>query len=159
MEVRQSRSWLVVALILVALVVGPVAVQAQCVVSSTNQSSFPPTIFVTKTLTTSGACHTVANNNVLACFPAAGTVTTMFLVASASTAATNPSCSWQCTCGGVGNIRIDKTDGLPVELMDFEVVDGDEGGTTSPGPPPRIPPLRQATPRQATPRQAPADSD
>ncbi|MCP4593715.1 MAG: hypothetical protein GY842_23520, partial [bacterium] len=127
MEVRQSRSWLVVALILVALVVGPVAVQAQCAVASTNQTSFPGTIVVTKTLTTSGTCHTVANNNVLACAPGAASVTTKYLVASASTAATNPLCSWQCTCDGSGNIRIDKTDGLPVELMDFEVVDGDEG--------------------------------
>ncbi len=127
MEVRQSRSWLVVALILVGLIVGPVAVQAQCVVASTNQSTFGSTISVYKILSTSGNCRSVGNNNVLACAPGSVSVTTTFLGASASTAATNPFCSWQCTCGGVGNIRIDKTDGLPVELMDFEVVDGDEG--------------------------------
>ncbi len=37
----------------------------------------------------------------------------------------SPSCQWNCT-GGCGTITIDTTDGLPVELMDFEVVDGDE---------------------------------
>ncbi|MCP4527470.1 MAG: hypothetical protein GY833_16375, partial [Aestuariibacter sp.] len=127
MAVRQSRSWLVVAVILVGLVVGPVAVQAQCVVASTNKQTFTSTIVVTKTLTASGKCRSVGNNNVLACAPGAASVTTTFLAATATTAATNPSCSWQCTCTGSGNIRIDKTDGLPVELMDFEVVDGDEG--------------------------------
>jgi len=128
MEVRQSRSWLVVALILVALAVGPVAVQAQCVVTSTNQSTFAATISVYKILAASGNCRSVGNNNVLACAPGAVSVTTTFLGASASTGATNPFCSWQCTCG-VGppdNIRIDGSDGLPVELMDFEVVDDDE---------------------------------
>jgi len=37
----------------------------------------------------------------------------------------SPSCQW--TCGGCGTISTGPSDGLPVELMAFDIEDGDSG--------------------------------
>ena len=48
------------------------------------------------------------------------------VIAYAMTSAVSPSCAWQCQCGtSTVQITIDGGDGLPVELMGFEVVEED----------------------------------
>ena len=125
MPTRLSRFWLVPVLALVCLCAQPVAVQAQCVTTGGVMVSTPGanTMIAYYNLTAPGMCMSVAANNA-ACFPASTNQTTTFLSASAMTPVTNPSCSWTCNCGtGTQNFSIDSSDGLPVELMDFEVED------------------------------------
>ena len=62
------------------------------------------------------------------CAPAVATVTRMTLTASAMTMLPSPpSCRWACPCG---TVTIDSSDGLPVELMEFEV-DDDESSASA----------------------------
>ncbi len=133
MKIRNGRPWFIPVLLIFGALTIPVSSQAQCVVSSSNASSTPPTIFVFKTLSTVVNCALTMSMNVLGCFPTAGTSTSI-LSASASTAATNPSCAWACDCGGV---TIDSSNGLPVELMEFSVETesaGEPAATENPEP-------------------------
>ncbi|MEM7582828.1 MAG: hypothetical protein AAF560_05565 [Acidobacteriota bacterium] len=101
------------------LLVQPAVVHSQCGVMSTANNTFGATMVVYKYLSSSGVCSLQMSMNVLGCAPTAAPDTTTLLVASATAA--NPSCSWNCNCGGDGTIVIDSNDGLPVELMDFSI--------------------------------------
>lgn len=82
----------------------------------------PPYNSVQKVLTMATMCTLVMSNNVELCAPMTATPTTLF--GTAYTTATNPTCSWICACG---TVTITGMDGLPVELMEFDVVDeGDD---------------------------------
>lgn len=123
MKNRSTWLLLIAFAMLIGLVGQPPATEAQCAVISTTQTSFSPTMAVTKQLSGIATCNLVGNN-ALACFPGlGGPVPTSFLIASANPSATmNPFCSWTCSCGsGSFSLMIDGSDGLPVELMDFSV--------------------------------------
>ncbi len=128
MNLRSSRFLLVPALALIFLLAQPAALWSQCSVATTGVNDFGSIISVYKILNTAGTCVSVGNMNVNACFPTTSPNFTVFLAASAPSAAMMPSCSFVCDCGTVTGIgfTIDSTDGLPVELMDFAVEDDSE---------------------------------
>ena len=127
MDTRRSQLWLFPVLVVTCLLTQPAELEGQCVVMTTYAPvSIPPTISVTKVLSAAGMCTRTMQMNNLGCFPTVPGMTTAFLIAGASTGATNPSCGWLCTCGGVPtNISTGPGDGLPVELMDFSI-EGEE---------------------------------
>ena len=107
-------------LVLAGSLAGPVPVTSQCMV--TNTLVVPGTVGspynrVYKDLNGTYVCSLVASNNASLCAPGPALPRNR-LTASANTAATNPSCSFNCA-GGCGTVIIDGSDGLPVELMDF----------------------------------------
>lgn len=120
MDFRKSRRWLLPVLILAVLLIQPVELKSQCMVSTTNSNAGPTAVQVYKILSGSYFCSLTMQNAVF-CSPTAMGNTTAFLLATALTATANPSCAWNCACG---SITIDGSDGLPVELMDFEIADG-----------------------------------
>lgn len=89
--------------------------------------SGPPATFhaVVKYLTGPKTCTTAVSNS-------ASCLTNPSDLAAEATSAQlmgNPSCQWNCV--GCGTITTNAmTDGLPVELMDFEVVDGAQDGAS-----------------------------
>jgi len=108
---------------MIGLIGQPTMTEAQCAVTSTTQTSFAPTLIVTKQLSGIAFCNLVGQN-ALACFPGTGVpMSTAILAASANPSATvNPFCSWTCSCGtGAFAVVTDGSDGLPIELMDFTV--------------------------------------
>ena len=123
MNPRSSRFLLIPALALICLLAQPVALVAQCAPTGPAMiNTFTPNRSVYYFLTMSGTCMSVANMNVNACFPTAVPNMTNIVVASATTMAVMPSCSWTCQCGAsTPTFQIDGNDGLPVELMDFAI--------------------------------------
>ena len=98
---------------------------SQCMIASTQMSTFGTTMTVVKVLSTPTTC-TRNVNNAASCNPAGPLFTTALFASamSASTMTMAVSCGWTCGCG---TVTIDgATDGLPVELMDFEVVDASD---------------------------------
>ena len=123
MKNRSAWLWLVAFVMLIGLIGQPPATEAQCAVTYTNQTSFPPTMIVTKQLSGMAVCSLVGQN-ALSCFPGTGVpMSTSFLLASANPSATmSPFCSWTCSCGTGGfSVISDSSDGLPIELLDFRV--------------------------------------
>ena len=112
-------------LLVTSLALVAVESNAQCTTSITNSGTVTmtatPYYFITKTLGGTFNCQLTATNNVLNCQPGPTigvSSSVSYVYATAATAATNPSCAWNCGCGAV---TIDTNDGLPVELMDFSV--------------------------------------
>jgi len=105
----------------------PSATQAQCTpVDFTNRTTIGSKIYVEKLLPIQGLCSGRSMN--ATCDPGTWMGSTTIqpvstLFATASTMATNPSCEWVCSCGSESGatIRIDGSNGLPVELMEFSV--------------------------------------
>lgn len=117
-----------------ALVLGPAAVHAQCMVTSTFQNTYftgSTTFFVSKQLGGTYPCRLTARN-ARSCNPGVTSSTNVsYLSATAVVATTNPFCNWVCDCGGGPTlISINTSDGLPVELMEFDVNGKEEGGET-----------------------------
>ncbi len=85
----------------------------------TNQTS-PSTVFISKYLDMGRTCTRTASTNADLCDPV-GPINANILLASAigPNIAMNPFCGW--TCAGCGNITISGNDGLPVELMKFDI--------------------------------------
>jgi hypothetical protein len=73
-----------------------------------------------------GGCTIVGINNA-SCFPLTAGQFVGTLSAKATFGATNPSCMWMCACAAPGlvPVSINSSDGLPVELLEFEVEDGE----------------------------------
>ncbi|MEM7353253.1 MAG: hypothetical protein AAF657_20830 [Acidobacteriota bacterium] len=119
MNIRPSRSWLVLSLLLVSLLVQPLRLESQCNISTTSVSMFGSTFTVVKVLTSSTTC-TRTLTNAASCDPTGPTSTAnLFASAMTSTVATTMvACGWNCGCG---QVTIDETDGLPVELMSFSI--------------------------------------
>ena len=123
MKNRSAWLWLVAFALLIGLIGQPPSTEAQCAVTSTTQTSFPPTLIVTKQLSNIAFCSLVGQN-ALACFPGTGVpMSTFILAASANPTATmSPFCSWTCSCGtGAFTVVTNGSDGLPIELLDFTV--------------------------------------
>ena len=129
MKKRISPILLGSVVLLISFFAQPLPVESQCMVTNTVVSPAPspgsPYNVVYKTLNGPYVCNRVASNNASLCAPNLPTARTM-LTASANTTAVNPSCQWYCT-GGCGTITTDGSDGLPVELMEFEIVENDSG--------------------------------
>ncbi len=137
------------------LMAGVDPARAQCnTTGNPNMTTFPtgPTIVITKYLTAATTC-TGTVSTALACYPSNGEVVTglTFLVASALTATVNPVCQWNCGCG---TVTTDTGDGLPVELMDFEI----EASSQAAGMPVEETPAR-AAPLASSTRASSADSN
>jgi hypothetical protein len=121
---RKSSFFFISTLLLICVVALPTQVRSQCNVISTYQFPFSPPILVSKILDASGSCALVPPANAASCFPGALPATVATLIAVASPTTMNPYCNWVCNCGpGYTSVpfRIDGSDGLPVELMDFSV--------------------------------------
>lgn len=123
MNTRPTRFMLILALLLVCLFVQPLRLESQCNISTTLPSSFGSTFTVVKILTMATTC-TRTLTNAASCDPTGPAVTaSLFASAMTSTVATTAvACGWNCGCG---QVTIDQSDGLPVELMSFSV-EGDE---------------------------------
>ena len=86
----------------------------------------PAYIYVGKTITNASTCTLTGFNNVIGCLPG-GFPPTMtgamnagsYVSASANTTVTGAFCAWNCNCGQV--TVSSANDGLPVELLEFEV--------------------------------------
>ena len=133
MKARQTSLRLVLIPVLLSLLVALPVSGGVCGVTTTNRTTFtsvnPDSIVVSKTLDASHSCQLTMSMNVLFCFPQATAMLTNRLVATAQTGGgPNPSCGWVCNCPtGTVQVTIDGiTDGLPVELMDFGVVEDPE---------------------------------
>ena len=113
-------------LVIAGLLVVPQIAYGQCMVTSTNVGTTGGFPYVVKTLSLSTFCQATSSFNAT-CTPGGGGASNLFLSATAS--GPNPSCQWNCGCG---TVRIDGTDGLPVELLEFEV-DGGETLDKEPG--------------------------
>ena len=111
-----------ILLLSLGLSVLPAKLDAQCVTNVV--SSYTDTVngmnyqFISKSIATTGTCTRTMTNNVIGCGPAGMNPGINAVWASAYTAATSPSCDWVCECGPV---TIDGSDGLPVELLGFEI--------------------------------------
>ncbi len=129
MKKRISPILLGSALILISFFAQPLPVESQCMVTNTVVFPAPspgsPYTVVYKYLNGGYLCNRVASNNVSLCAPGPAAIVRTTLTASANTTATNPSCQFSCT-GGCGTITIDRNDGLPVELMEFEISEVDQ---------------------------------
>lgn len=75
--------------------------------------------YILKYLTTSATCNLTMSNNVLDCRPNPGAAGST-LSATAYSSAMSPSCQWDCGAGTC-TVTTDGSDGLPVELMDFDI--------------------------------------
>ena len=99
------------------------AAHAQCMLGGTTTQMFGNTISVIQYFPGPENCSLVSSNAQF-CFPsdmAMKVSVTFGLQASANlTATTAPFCEWNCDCG---TARIDGSDGLPVELLEFEIDD------------------------------------
>ncbi len=83
-----------------------------------------------------GNCSVTSSSNVTTlngCFPGLtmidtggpGGVAFHFRARRATTAPRTAHCQWNCT--GCGTVRIDQTNGLPVELLEFSVGESEQG--------------------------------
>lgn len=95
-------------------------------------------VFITKFLTTSRKCALTNDNNAFcapsATPPASGVAySVMSLFASAMNTAVSPFCVWSCTTTMVTGCSqgIDGGDGLPVELLEFEITQVSGADTTA----------------------------
>ena len=107
--------------VVAVLLAGPGAAHAgsACVVNSAMVITAGMTISVYKYLATAANCTSIPGaKQASACFPGSPGSNVTTLVAVARTTSTNPVCSWSCACG---NVRTDGSDGLPVELLDFDI--------------------------------------
>ena len=130
MDSRKSRFWPMLTLILVGALAAPVGLESQCNTTGSPyvNTSIAPYVTVRKYLTAPANCvrapvvnASFCQPNITAPPPGPLVVT---LSANAHTGNTaSPYCAWTCTCGTALNpgVRIDGSDGLPVELMDFSV--------------------------------------
>jgi len=108
--------------VLVCLLVLPQQAQAQCMVTNTSVFVGATYTYVKKTLNGTYICSLVTSNNASLCAPAVP-LPRMTLTASASSVAIAPSCSFACTGGtACASITITGADGLPVELLEFKIV-------------------------------------
>ncbi len=136
---RQTRLALVGPVLIAAAGIGFTnPAEAQCNRGPVSCTEIANTIACSATLMCSNAPSndswtllTTSQFNVLDCSPGSsmvvGATVTFNLMASAATnAPTTRYCSWSWYTpssgpGGIGNVFIDDTDGLPVELMELEV--------------------------------------
>ena len=91
--------------------------------------SFPTSyVYIDKFLDTTRVCSFVTSNFAALCNPGGMVATTRLIASATGTGLTmSPSCQWNCV--GCGTITTSAAnDGLPVELMDFRIEDGDTGG-------------------------------
>lgn len=118
-RIRRVRG-IALAAVLVALAIqaAPAGAQA-CTVTNTYVYMGATFNSVMKTLNGTYVCMYVTGMNASLCAPPA-TQPRMTVTASAAVGTPMPSCQWTCT-GGCGTVTIDNTDGLPVELMEFDV--------------------------------------
>ena len=142
---RQSPFKVILLLAVVSLMLHAVPAPAQCVVTgTTNGTDGMGNNTAYKNVTNATKCQLTGFNNVVECNPG-GAPPTMTgatrmsgpLTATAAPMAVNPFCNWKCDCpGSLGTpgvytvqVTISGPDGgLPVELMDFEIEDGEESG-------------------------------
>jgi len=128
MYVRKPKSLLGTLLIIVGLFFQPINANAQCSVSSVSSNTGTiggmNYIWVSKYLSSSESCSLTMSMNVINCYPDPGSSVSS-LGASAYTTAIDPSCGWNCGCG---QVTIDGSDGLPVELLDFSIGQVSEKG-------------------------------
>ena len=129
MDIRKSSFRTLFLLALISLFALPLPLGSQCMTAITamGTSGTPAYVYIGKSATNANTCTLTMFMNAFGCFPGnqfppVTGVTGMggMLTASAYTTATNPSCGWVCDCGA---ITIDTGDGLPVELMGFEIED------------------------------------
>lgn len=140
MNIHRNTSRLGSSLILASLPIQPLSVEAQC--SSNTQTSTGVTGMgmkfnhVVKYLGGFKSCSSTMwmgsttmdwmTMDSFYCYPTSPT-TTQHVSATAFTTAPSPSCGWVCTaCGPAGTVTIDKSDGLPVQLLEFGI--GHAGG-------------------------------
>lgn len=135
----------IVSVVVCGLFLSTMPAASQCMVASTpttmGTQGGMAYIGVSKVLSGSYLCSLKVSSNVIPfCNLAGGAATVTYLTAAAFTTAANPICQWSCDCGmGPESIAIDGNDGLPVELMEFSVEDGeagepaDEGGEEAEG--------------------------
>jgi hypothetical protein len=128
--VKGRPSVLATSLIAAAALAGPARLESQCETTGTPTvyTTFLPYVVVVKNLVTPAYCLRAAMVNASFCQPRTTTPAPgLFVTTLAATAHTgntvSPFCEWICTCGSPANpgIRTDGGDGLPVELMDFEI--------------------------------------
>jgi len=100
----------------------PAPASAQCVVTNTSVIPYTGGVGVRKTLSVVGMCRMVGGMSVNLCFPSPATQPASMLTANASAVAVSPVCTFSCSCGvGSETITINSSDGLPVELMEFNI--------------------------------------
>jgi len=122
----QGRSRVGMALCVVfVLVFQPRLTSAQCAATSTVVVAGPPTKVV-KYFSIPIYCASMMQGGVVACDPPCCSVRSLFYAVNIPPNNSNEQCSWTgCTVTGGGTpcptIIIDKSDGLPVELLDFKV--------------------------------------
>lgn len=120
-------------LLFVSLSLLPGIAMGQCVVTNTsiNMPYGSGTTFVTKTLSAAAQCNvtgTGAGFGAAQCHPATTPLTTNVLQAVRSGSSLNPFCNWECTCGTGAGPHVTTNganDGLPVELLEFQIDDSD----------------------------------
>jgi len=127
MDVRKSLLPLIAALAVFVLIGHGAPADAQCV--TTNVSSGASPMFIVKTISNANTCTLTMFNNA-DCFPGGNypptigmtrmSVRMLPLSATPFMGFSNPSCGWACDCGAVTS---NASDGLPVELMEFEIED------------------------------------
>ena len=113
--------------------------QCQFATPTCNASSLAPNtdcvMYYTGGMSLFSACNTTAGNatcgkQTVVRRALRGMVNTTALTAMAlSTTTTASYCQWECDCGaGPETLRIDRSDGLPVELLEFLVSSDEKGG-------------------------------
>ena len=146
MESRNARFWLGPVSILCCLLAGPQGLEAQCGVTMgcivTNKTTYfypdatsPTFIRISKMLNPAAVNCPDPAMNAYGCGEVPGNANATKLVASALTATVAPFCNWVCNCGAgctSQSISINsQDDGLPVELMDFEIENTEAEGSDS----------------------------
>ncbi len=120
MNAYDTKVWLVASVALLGLSLSAATVQAQCNVIGTNTGvAGSYTTIISKGLAASYVCQSVPGQmNAYACAPGSGGGLVANLTATAMSSTMAPQCVWNCACG---QITIDSSDGLPVELLRFGV--------------------------------------
>ena len=128
MDVRKSLLPLIAALAVFVLIGHGAPADAQCVTSITSSGGGPTATFIAKAVTNATMCTLTAFNDA-DCHPGGNyppvigvmlTTPNVYLSATRYMGMSNPSCGWTCDCGAVTS---NASDGLPVELMEFEIED------------------------------------
>lgn len=120
------RPLISLALLFVSLSLLPGSVMGQCVVINTMSytTSAPATVFITKTLSSAAMCRvTVSGDGAAQCFPGTMYFNTAMLYAVRTGGSPDPFCNWECDCGtgAPPHVTTGTSDGLPVELMEFQI--------------------------------------